>query len=75
MPKNAFAFKLLNRALVVYDNPLRRSTYGDEGVRPVEYVIEYHDGRGESFEGDTVPSPHAEAVREGEVRRLDVRLG
>jgi hypothetical protein len=75
VPKNAFAFKLLNRALVVYDNPLRRPTYGDAGVRPVEYVIEYRDGRRESFEGATVSSPHSEAVREGQIRRLDVRLG
>ncbi len=75
VPKDAFAFKLLNRALVVYDNPQRRSTYGDGGARPVEYVVEYRDGRRESIEGATVPDPYSEAVRAGEVRRLDVRLG
>lgn len=75
VPKNAFAFKLLNRALVVYDNPQRRSTYGPGGVRPIEYVIEYRDGRRHTTTRATVPSPHAEAVRAGEVRRIDVRLG
>lgn len=75
VPKNALAFKLLNRALVVYDNPKRRSTYGRKAVQPVGYVIDYRDGHRVSIEGPTVPSPHAEAVRQGSVRRLDVRLG
>ena len=75
VPKNAFAFKLLNRALVVYDNPQRRSTYGERGVRPIGYVIGYRDGRRESIAGATVPMPHSEAIRLGDVRRLDVQLG
>ena len=75
VPKNAFAFKLFNQSIVVYNNAQRRSTYGDGGVRPVAHVVEYRDGHCESFEGATVPSPHAEAIRQGTVRKLDVRLG
>jgi hypothetical protein len=75
VPKNSFAFKLLNRALVVYDNPDRRPTYGDRGVQPIRYLIQYRDGHLESVDGSTVPMPHSEAIRRGDVRRIDVLLG
>ncbi|MFH1725672.1 MAG: cellobiose phosphorylase [Elusimicrobiota bacterium] len=73
VPANAFAFKLLGRTLVVYHNPARKPTYGPKGARPASYRLEYRDGRTVEAAG-AVASPHAEAVREGAVRRIDVTL-
>jgi len=70
----AFAFKLCNRALVVYDNPERLNTWGDEGAHVAGYRLAYRDGRTLDVEGPAVRTAHATAVREGKVRRIDARL-
>lgn len=74
VPENAFAFKLLGRTLVVYHNRARKPTYGPDGVRPSVYRLEYRDGRNVETQGDSVSGPDAEAVRRGDVRRIDVVL-
>lgn len=75
VPAGALAFKLLGHTLVVYHNPERRSTWGDDAVSPVAWSLTYRDGRVVDLAEDHVPAPHAEAVREGAVRRMDVTLG
>jgi hypothetical protein len=73
-PANAFAFKLLDRALVVYHNASRAETYGPHGVRPTHHQLTYRDGHTVEVAGAIVAAPHAAAVREGAVRRIDVVL-
>jgi hypothetical protein len=75
IPKNAFAFKLLDRALVVYHDASRAPTYGPDGVCPVAYQLMYRDGRTIDITGATVAATHARAIRDGLVRRIDVTLG
>ena len=74
IPKNALAFKLLGRILVVYRNPRRRRTWGVRGVQPKAYRLEYRDGQVVELDEVAVAGAHAEAVREGAVRRIDVTL-
>ncbi len=74
VPANSLAFKLLGRALVVYSNPGRKDTFGPRGAGPVAYRLTYRDGRDVRVLGPSVPAPHAAAVRDGAVRRLDVTL-
>jgi len=74
IPAGALAFKLLNRALVVYHNPERRETYGGSGVRPVSYRLLYRSGEQVEIRAPSVGAPHAEAVRDGAVARIDVEL-
>jgi hypothetical protein len=71
---NSFAFKLLDRALVVYHNPTRADTYGSACVRPVSYQLQYRDGRTLEVAGPSADAAHAHAVRDGLVRRIDVTL-
>lgn len=71
---NSLAFKLLGRTLVVYSNPGRVDTFGPHGARPVAYRLVYRDGREVRVLGPSVPAPHAAAVRDGAVSRLDVTL-
>lgn len=74
VPKDALAFKLLGRVLVVYRNPRRRPTWGARGVQPIAYRLEYRSGQVVELGCATVAGAHAEAVREGAVRRIDVTL-
>jgi hypothetical protein len=74
VPANAFAFKLLDRALVVYHNSTRAPTYGPTGVRATSYRMQYRDGRTLQVDGPSIDAAHARAVREGLVRRIDVTL-
>ncbi|MGI5862581.1 MAG: hypothetical protein ACOX6T_11070 [Myxococcales bacterium] len=74
IPANSLAFKLLGNTLVVYDNPTRKSTCGAGGAKPGFYQIEYRNGAVVEVIGPVVLSPHAEAVRNGEVKRIDVLL-
>ncbi|MBX3225789.1 MAG: hypothetical protein KIT84_30570 [Labilithrix sp.] len=74
LPAGTFAFKLMNRALVVYHNAARRPTYGRSGVRPVRHHLTFRDGTTTTIEGPVVSGAHAHAVRDGSVRRIDVDL-
>ncbi|MBA3397372.1 MAG: hypothetical protein H0T89_32395 [Deltaproteobacteria bacterium] len=74
VPANAFAFKLLDRALVIYHNASRAPTYGPQGVRATAYRLHYRDGRSFEIAGATTDATHAAAVRSGLVRRIDVTL-
>ncbi len=74
VPANAFAYKLLGMSLVVYENPLRRPTWGAGGVSPVRYDVFYVDGSKHSVAAAALPALHAEAVRAGRVARMDVLL-
>ncbi len=74
VPKDALAFKLLGCVLVVYRNPRRRRTWGARGVRPIAYRLDYRSGEVVELACATVVGTHAEAVRDGAVRRIDVTL-
>jgi hypothetical protein len=75
LPVGAFAFKLMDRALVVYDNAARAATFGSDAIYPVAHRLHYRDGRSVEIAGRTIPGSDALAVREGRVRRIDVTLG
>jgi hypothetical protein len=74
VPANAFAFKLLDRTLVIYHNPTRAPTYGTAGVRATAYRLHYRDGRTVDVAGANLDAVHALAVRDGQARRIEVTL-
>jgi len=74
LAKNSFAFKFLGRVLVVYENPQRIPTYGDDGVKPAKYSLTYFDGSTKTVEADSIDRTLAEEVRSGKVSRIDVLL-
>ena len=71
IPTGGFACALLGTILLVYHNDQRRDTFGDDGVRPLRYVI---DGEREIF-GPQVGGALVEEIRSRRVRRIDVWLG
>jgi hypothetical protein len=74
IPASAFAFKLFGHTLVVYENKIRKDTFGRGGARPRSYLLEYRNGRSTRINAGAVNAAHARAVRSGDVSRIDVVL-
>lgn len=74
-PKNTFAFKFLNKTLVVYHNPKRKDTFGVSCAAVKEIVVEYLDKKRFASESSLLKSPYANDVRDGKISRIDIFLG
>lgn len=70
----AFAFRLFGSAMVVYESPGRRDTFGEGAPRPTRFQVTWADGRTEAFEGDRLVGAPVEDLRAGRVSRIDVQL-
>ncbi|MBW2454480.1 MAG: hypothetical protein JRI68_08215 [Deltaproteobacteria bacterium] len=71
---NSFAFKLLGSTLVVYQNASRADTWGPRGAKPAAHLITMNDGITHERTGPALDADLARAVRNGQVRRIDVTL-
>lgn len=71
--KNTFAFRFLNKTLVVYHNPGRKDTFGPGAAKITELILESQDGK-VNFKSSFLESPIANDVREGKVSRIDILL-
>lgn len=65
-----FGFNLLRDIKVVYHNPEKKDTFGKDSVRPFKIMFENI-----SIDGDTVPAPYAEQIRQRKIKRIDIYLG
>ncbi|MDO4313075.1 MAG: hypothetical protein Q4C52_08305 [Eubacteriales bacterium] len=72
-PKGSFAFALLGSILTIYRNEERADTYG-AGVSITKIDLYKNGELIRSFDGDTVPAPYAEQVRNGEFDRIEARI-
>jgi hypothetical protein len=73
-PKNTFAFKFLNKALVVYHNPERKDTFGKYAAKVKEITIESMDRNKLSFQSASLVPPIANEIRQGKILRIDILL-
>ena len=73
-PKNTFAFKFLNKALVVYHNPGRKDTFGKYAAKVKEITIESMDKNKLSFQSASLIPPIADEIRQGRILRIDILL-
>ncbi len=74
LPAHSAACALLGATLLVYINPERRDTFGDVAVRPCRYCLYDRDGSMQTLEGSHLEGQVAEALRQGQFRRVDVVL-
>ena len=74
IPENTFTFKFMNQVLVVYHNPARANTYGDQAVNVVAYHLHANDGSSVRFPNPFLPTEIAHKIRLGEYHRIDVQL-
>ena len=75
LPANTFSFCFLGTTLVTYHNPLRKNTFGHRRVRPVAWRITDAKGNVSTVKGPALRGALAHAVRNRQVRRIDVELG
>jgi len=74
LPAHSAACALLGATLLVYINPERGDTFGPAAVKPCRYRLYGRDGNEQIVEGPYLEGEIAEALREGQFRRLDVVL-
>ena len=76
VPRCSFAFVFLSHTVVIYtqDGPCR-NTFGPAGAAIRSMRVTFNDGRVEEFRGAVIPAPHAEALRNRQVRLIEARLG
>jgi len=75
LPADSAAMVLFGSTLLVYINPSRRDSFGISAVQPLRYRL-YDGNRGSRIvEGGSLPAGMAQALRDGQFRRVDVELG
>lgn len=72
-PKNSFAFYLLGDILTIYHNEDRLDTYSKE-ARITRIDLKHPNGTTARIEGDIVPAPYAEQIREGIFHTIEVTI-
>jgi hypothetical protein len=74
LPADSAACALLGTTLLVYINPERQDTFGDNAVKPCRYLLHGRDGSMQTVEGLYLEGQAIEALRLGQFRRVDVVL-
>jgi hypothetical protein len=70
--KGEAAFTLLSKCKVTYHNPIRKSTFGTDGVQVQKIVI---TDTKEEVMGNVLRGEMARRIRNGEIKELSVYLG
>lgn len=73
-PKNTFAFKFLNKTLVIYHNPKRKDTFGPKAAKIKEITLKPQDKPNVILKTSYINSPLALDVRAGKIARIDILL-
>jgi hypothetical protein len=71
--KGTVKFTLLGKTEVIYHNPGRKNTYGEDGAKTVKYVL-HSDGSQVEIQEDRIKESYAKKVRDGHVERIEVYL-
>ncbi|OJF94724.1 hypothetical protein [Alkalibacterium sp. 20] len=67
-------FSLFSDIAVTYINNTSKSTFGDDGVKPVSYTVTLKSGERETFDEKGVTGAWAEKIRNKEVETITVAL-
>ncbi|MFH1853905.1 MAG: cellobiose phosphorylase [Candidatus Omnitrophota bacterium] len=74
-PKNSYAFKFLNKTIVVYHNPRMKNTAGRNSVRTRLIILKYDNGKKIEIKRDLIELPYSQEVRDRKIERIDIYLG
>jgi hypothetical protein len=74
LPAGSAACALFGTTLLVYINPECQDTFGDTAVKPCRYLLHGRDGVMQTVDGLYLERQFAEALRQGQFRRVDVVL-
>lgn len=76
VPRCSFAFMFLGHTAVIYtqEGPCR-DTFGPAGAAIRSLRLTFNDGHTADIRGAVIPAPHAEALRNRQIRLVEARLG
>lgn len=74
LPKASFAFTLMGKSLVVYNNETMKNTYGVNGANIQRIICNCSDGTTHEILGDTLCEPYSRYVREGLIDKIEIFL-
>lgn len=72
--ENTVQATFLGEIEVVYHNPSRKDTFGEQGAKVVEMKLTMKDGQQVHITGDSLDTQHALQVRNRNVSRMDITL-
>ncbi len=73
LPANTYAFNFLGKILVVYHNPRRKNTFGQQKASIKSIRLTYPDRKKQiDLDQPVIGFPHAQQIRNREVERIDV---
>lgn len=70
IPENSFACAFLGDILLVYHNPQRKDTFGENCVKPAKYILD------DSIEvnNSIIASKHVQTIRNHQIKKIDFFL-
>ncbi|MFC1709649.1 hypothetical protein ACFL2J_06315 [Candidatus Omnitrophota bacterium] len=72
--KNSYAFNFLGDTWVVYHNPKRKNTYGNNAAKIKRIVLEDRKKNKREINSDLISQDYSHAVRSGNFSRIDIYL-
>jgi len=69
-----YAFNFLSQIRVVYHNPKRKDTFGNNAATAKEIILNDKDGKPVKILSDTIPPPYAEQARSRQISKIDIYL-
>ena len=73
IPKDSYAFNFLGTTLVVYHNPNRKNTFGDQSAQIQSIELTYFDKKDVvKISSGVIAEPYSKDVRDRKIKRIDV---
>jgi hypothetical protein len=74
IPADSFAYRFLGSTLVIYRNPKRANTFGQNGVSVSEFKLTAQSGEEYQVKDSAVKGELAQKIREGEFKEINIFL-
>ncbi|CCU80992.1 FIG00469293: hypothetical protein [Halanaerobium saccharolyticum subsp. saccharolyticum DSM 6643] len=74
IPADSFAYRFLGSTLVIYRNPKRANTFGQNGVSITEFKLIAQSGEKYQVKGSAVKGKLAQKIRAGEFKEINIFL-
>ncbi|MEJ5284718.1 MAG: hypothetical protein ACP5Q5_08150 [Brevinematia bacterium] len=75
IPANSYVMSFMYSTIVLFINPKRKDTFGEDSVKVKSYKLYSNDGSLITIDSDVISTPHSLDIREGKYARIEVLLG
>ncbi|MFC1807067.1 cellobiose phosphorylase [Candidatus Omnitrophota bacterium] len=72
--KNTFAFKFLNKTLIVYHNLKRKNTFGKNAAKISKIIIKQKGKKPVTINSSQIPYPYSHELRNSNITQIDITL-